>query len=258
MVSEFLLNNSKGDLYKVIQGVTWYMFKLKTKFISRSALARFANCHKDTVSEINMRLEAAGIFQIEREYKQVNGYSTSLLKVLAIIFGYSPKCWLSSTSLIDQSSSYINNYLDIGNQKYVFSCNKVSNKGEEIGKVVFSPITGLYCPLELRPLNNTIEVSYADNIQSIGTSVGKLFPDYERIEKDRIRREAICLQQMQLQEAARQRSISESGRKSLEAPDIEAIKRSIKLTFDLAERPIPKKVSNEIPEHILSLINSFK
>lgn len=180
-LSSYLLENSKGDLYKVLQSITWYMFKLKAKCIARSAIARFAKCHIDTVSEINMRLEAAGIFQIERGYKKINAYQTSFLKVLAMVFDYAPKCWLSSTFLLDES--YINKYSNksIENKNQVFDNKLSSKKGEEVGKIVFSPITGFYCPLELRPFNNTIEVSYADNVESIGRSVNNLFPDFEKI-----------------------------------------------------------------------------
>lgn len=180
-VSSFLLNNSKGDLYKVLQGLTWFQYKLGAKSISRSALARFAKCHKDTVSEINMRLEEAGIFQIERGYKQINRYRTSLLKVLAIIFGYASKCWLSSTSLLDLKLMYNHSNISMEKKNQVFKTEQVSKKGEYVGKIVFSPKTGFYCPLELRPFNGTIEIPYADSSQSIGRSINYLFPDYEKI-----------------------------------------------------------------------------
>lgn len=128
-----------------------------------------------------MRLEAAGIFQIERGYKQINHYRTSFLKVLAIIFGYAPKCWLSSTSLLDLKLMYNHSNISMEKKNQVFETELRSKKGEDVGKIVFSPITGFYCPLELRPYHNTIEIPYADSSQSIGVSINYLFPDYEKI-----------------------------------------------------------------------------
>lgn len=128
-----------------------------------------------------MRLESAGIFQIERGYKQINRYRTSLLKVLAIIFGYAPKCWLSSTSLLDLKLMYNHSNISIEKKNQGFETELRTKKGEDVGKIVFSPKTGFYCPLELRPFNNTIEIPYADSSQSIGVSTHHLFPDYEKI-----------------------------------------------------------------------------
>jgi len=89
---------------------------------------------------------------------------------------------LSSTSLIDLKLNVNSSTKSIENKNQDFSFNKGSKK-EDLGKkIVFSPITGFYCPLELRPLDGTIEIAYADSSQSIGTSIGNLFPDYEKIE----------------------------------------------------------------------------
>jgi len=77
-VVAFLKANSKGDLHYVLKAITWYHFKLGWKRIYRDLLARFAECHKDTVSSINLRLQDSGLIQIERSQHEINGYSSEI------------------------------------------------------------------------------------------------------------------------------------------------------------------------------------
>lgn len=182
-LSSFLSENSKGDLYFVLQAITWYKIKLGFRGISRSAIARFAKCHVDTVSEINLRLEKAGIFQIERAFKVINTYRSQFWKELEAIYEYGPKCWLSSTSLFTSKLYIKSKFVSNSKLPSIFSYENLTKKVSEVGKVCFSKLTGLYIPLELRPLNSTIEISYSDASSLIGKKYNYLFPDYEKLER---------------------------------------------------------------------------
>jgi len=152
-LSTFMLNNSKGDIYKICQGIVWYMFVLGSKHISRSAIAKFANCHIDTVSEANMRLEAAGIFGIFREYHKPNTYHTDFLNEIAAFFGYVNKFILSTTSLyLDKIKSKIRNLRKPDQNGNVLD-GKLTNDGKTEAKFkkmletleIYTPVL---CPLQ--------------------------------------------------------------------------------------------------------------
>ena len=120
----FLSENSKGDLYKICQGITWFVVKLGSHRIPRVALASFAGCHVDTVSSVNMRLEEAGIFSIGRALRKPNVYSSEFLHSLSVIFGY-VKYYTQS------SASHILNLLD-----FSYSSNyKESDSSTEVGVI---------------------------------------------------------------------------------------------------------------------------
>ena len=152
-LSTFMLNNSKGDIYNICQGITWYMFILGANHISRSAIAKFANCHIDTVSEANMRLEAAGIFGIFREGRKPNTYYSEFLNEIASFFGYMNKYLQSSASLLfDNIKSNLTNTI----KQQVFGLKlletpKISNKlQEKFGKMLerIEIVPPVFCTLQ--------------------------------------------------------------------------------------------------------------
>lgn len=129
LLSTFFLDNAKGDIYKITQAIVWFTSK-GFKRISRSAIAKFAGCHVDTVSEANMRLEESGLFQIGRKFKKANVYLTEALDVLTYFFGYSVNFLLSSASLLN-STDNINIYIDLKETRFwVYNTEQNNQKGE--------------------------------------------------------------------------------------------------------------------------------
>ena len=225
----FLSENSKGDLYKICQGITWFVVKLGSKRIPRAALASFAGCHVDTVSSVNMRLEEAGIFSISRAIKKPNVYSSEFLHVLSVVFGYVKYYSQSSAShilnLLDFNLSYNYKESDSSTKVGVISPTREENKtiSEKITKSdtksptrsapVVRPSVSVLCtykPSLSTKVNENAKFSLVETIyceSGAGLNSNLYFPDYEKIESDRERRE------VENQEYLKQLAESEESRR---------------------------------------------
>jgi hypothetical protein len=142
-ITFFLENNMKGDLYEITKAITWFMAVVRAKVLSRTAIAKFANCHIDTVSSVNMRLEASGLFKIFRTFKKPNHYRTAFLSELCKIFGY---CQQSSASLFT-----LNKIKNIN--LYHQEAERVSNLGynPNISEKAYEKLLDILEKIEVRP-----------------------------------------------------------------------------------------------------------
>ena len=160
----------------VLRTIVLLFDKTGQRDIPRSYSAAVNGIHVQTVTSATNFLESIGAFTVVRRFKQVNKYTFKHLDVLKAVLGltvdYYTRCARLFNSKLDIKSKLVSKCSKTDR----FSLNFKPNKGSEGKEICFSPLSGVYVPLELRPLNNTIEVSREDRTCLAGVKYNHLFP----------------------------------------------------------------------------------
>jgi hypothetical protein len=195
-------NHSSTSIYGILKILTYYMYVRKWKFIARAEVAGKAKCHIDTVSKYMEGLINAGIISRKRNFDAISTFGSEMLDALAVFFGYLNDNYLQPTFLTD-SSNYLNTTNDsnmtVGSENF----NKLNPKKDEfLANPSFSSktqVTGTpgVPTYSNKPLNNTIEVSYKDQMHSV--NVNLLFEEADKkveLQKMFRRRDALFAKRM--------------------------------------------------------------
>lgn len=184
--------------------------------IPRSYAALATGSHVQTVTRATNFLEEIGIYSVIRGFKRVNKYLFNHLDVLEYFFQLSVDSYNTYARLFNSKLNISNKLVSKSYSRSRFSINFKPEKGKEGEDICFSPKTGVYIPLELRPLDNTILISREDSASLVGVKYNYLFPDYEKLERlAKLRaKEAAIRERIRKERAAheaRNKALAESG-----------------------------------------------
>lgn len=200
LIHNFSECDDRNRAYNVARSMVLLHSRTKQRDIPRSYSAASTSSHVQTVTRATNYLEEIGIFSVFRSYKRVNRYSFNHMDVLSEFFGLPESLNVMYARLFESKLNINTKLLGNSEQKSRFEI-EMNQKGES-EKEIFpkSRFGGCYVPPELRPWNNTIEVSWADRASLVGVEYNNKLTDYEKLESVaaiRARRDAIMKRTME-------------------------------------------------------------